>query len=855
MATVTYAGLYLGKLADMDPIEGTVTTGTNPSNAAENAFSVLNGRTFGASGEPLYAQSTRITLNDTNNDNGIPFNQTAGSTETISYRIGDQQFSYQPDTAVVVQGASFTQLLPGGTTRTITGPARILQDVNGNAFIMPPMSDTTTDTQVLEYPIISVTLPTTSSSYSSNFSQVSTVRQALRAFQDGYVDGTDGNDLIDASYTGDVDGDRVDNNDAMLPGATGNQDFIRAGIGNDTVWAGAGADSIRGGDGNDLLYGYTSATVDDGSNDSLDGGAGDDSLYGGNGDDLLIGGTGADLLDGGNGGDTIYGDDTLGTDTLGGADLINAGAGNDSVVAGVGNDTVTGGLGADTIQGGEGSDTVYGDDTLGTDTLGGADSIDAGVGGDSVVAGFGNDTVTGGLGADTVQGGAGDDRIFGDDTLGTDTLGGADSIDAGIGNDSVVAGAGNDTVTGGLGADTVQGGAGADLIYGDDSLGTDSQGGADLLSGGDDGDTILGGFGNDTISGDAGDDSLSGGDGNDSLLGGLGADTLLGGNGDDVVNGGDGSDSLFGGAGRDTFVAGSGDRIEDFNTGADAQNRDFIDLSGYYNAANLALWNQANPGRQFNNPLAWLRADQADGRLNMLDGQNGLTATLDLAIRLDGTAVLGAALDATNTNVLCFGADALIDTDSGPVPAGDLKAGDLVRTRDAGLQPVRWVGRRVLTQAEFEAAPNLRPIRIRAGALGAGTPSADLIVSPQHRVLVRSRIAQKMFGTDEVLVAAKQLLLVEGIDIAQDLDGVTYVHLLFDDHQVVWSNGAETESLHPGRNALDMAGEAAREEILALFPELRDGSFARPSARVMASGRMGRKLAMRHAQNRRPLVA
>ena len=237
-----------------------------------------------------------------------------------------------------------------------------------------------------------------------------------------------------------------------------------------------------------------------------------------------------------------------------------------------------------------------------------------------------------------------------------------------------------------------------------------------------------------------------------------------------------------------------------------------------------------------------------------MDHSNGLPY-LDIELRYNGSAVLASSLDATNTNVLCFGGDALIDTDSGPVPAGDLKVGDLVRTRDAGLQPVRWVGRRVLTQAEFEAAPNMRPIRIRAGALGAGTPSADLIVSPQHRVLVRSRIAQKMFGTEEVLVAAKQLLLVEGIDIAQDLDGVTYVHFLFDDHQVVWSNGAETESLHPGRNALDMAGEAAREEILALFPELRDGSFARPSARVMASGRMGRKLAMRHAQNRRPLVA
>ncbi|WP_188715839.1 Hint domain-containing protein [Paracoccus acridae] len=194
-------------------------------------------------------------------------------------------------------------------------------------------------------------------------------------------------------------------------------------------------------------------------------------------------------------------------------------------------------------------------------------------------------------------------------------------------------------------------------------------------------------------------------------------------------------------------------------------------------------------------------------------------------------------------------------TDRSPVAAGRLGVGDLVVTRDAGLQPVRWVGRRLLGRDELEAAPHLSPLRIAAGALGKGVPEADLIVSPQHRVLVRSRIAQKMFGTDEVLVAAKQLLLVEGIDIADDLDEITYVHVLFDDHQVVWSNGAETESLHPGRQALDMIGQAAREEILALFPELREAGFVRPAARPMVSGRMGRKLAMRHAQNHKPLVA
>ena len=71
------------------------------------------------------------------------------------------------------------------------------------------------------------------------------------------------------------------------------------------------------------------------------------------------------------------------------------------------------------------------------------------------------------------------------------------------------------------------------------------------------------------------------------------------------------------------------------------------------------------------------------------------------------------------------------------------------------------------------------------------------ITSPQHRVLVRSRITQKIFGTDEVLVAAKQLCQLDGIDIALDLGAVTYVHSLFDAHQVVFSNGAETESFLP----------------------------------------------------------
>ncbi len=89
-----------------------------------------------------------------------------------------------------------------------------------------------------------------------------------------------------------------------------------------------------------------------------------------------------------------------------------------------------------------------------------------------------------------------------------------------------------------------------------------------------------------------------------------------------------------------------------------------------------------------------------------------------------------------------------------------------------------------------------------AGALGPGHPARPLVVSPQHRILVRSAIAQRMFGSAEVLVAAKQLLSLDGIDVAQDLETVEYFHILFDRHEIVFAKGTETESLYTGPQAL-----------------------------------------------------
>lgn len=203
--------------------------------------------------------------------------------------------------------------------------------------------------------------------------------------------------------------------------------------------------------------------------------------------------------------------------------------------------------------------------------------------------------------------------------------------------------------------------------------------------------------------------------------------------------------------------------------------------------------------------------------------------------------------------VPCFTAGTIIDTQDGPRRVEDLAVGDMVWTRDNGFQPIRWCGARRLSRDELSTNPRLSPVRIRAGALGPNSPTADLIVSPQHRILVRSKIAQRMFDASELLVAAVQLTEIDGIDRLTDLDSVTYVHLLFDRHEVLMSNGAETESLYPGPQAMEALGEAA-QEIYALFPELREHEDSFPGARPFATGKRARQLAMRHAANARPLA-
>ena len=197
----------------------------------------------------------------------------------------------------------------------------------------------------------------------------------------------------------------------------------------------------------------------------------------------------------------------------------------------------------------------------------------------------------------------------------------------------------------------------------------------------------------------------------------------------------------------------------------------------------------------------------------------------------------------------------MIETIDGEKRVDEVVAGDLVRTRDNGFQPVRWVGSRHIGKHNLTIAPHLRPIRISANSLGTGIPKSDLYVSPQHRILVRSKIVERSFQVNEVLIAAKHLTDISGIEIAEEVKSVEYFHLLFNQHEIIYSDGAETESLYTGSEALKSIGISAREEIFSLFPLLEDTDDIPLAVRQIAPGRKARNIAMRHQKNERPLVA
>ncbi|MFW2589939.1 Hint domain-containing protein [Sagittula sp. SSi028] len=761
-------------------------------------------------------------------------------------------------------------LTSDGTTPVTAGDVTVTDDGSGNAVLSFPGGE-----QITLIGVAPASLSTLDDLYAIG----------LPATRDHIVEGTAGADVIDGSYVGDPDGDRVDAGDSTAGtdddsiDAGAGDDVISAGAGNDTVRADEGDDTVYGGAGDDVLYGYE----------------GSDSIYGGDGDDLIntrtsVGtarpdtpypslysadtdpGNDRDTAIGGAGNDTILtGDD---------ADYVEGGTGNDSIEAGIDDDTVFGGSGADTIladegndsvDGGTGDDLIYGD---GTDTVTGplnvADDTDPAPTNsrDTLSGGDGSDSIYGMDDADTLYGDAGDDLVDG----GIDD----DVVYGGTGRDTVLGGDGSDTLYGGLGDDRIDGGADADRIVLEDGFGADTVSGGETVTYGTDDDTLdAGGLsapvsvtytgseagmlrsgtntaefdgiegltltsGDDTVAGagdsagidinaGAGADRVTGGAGDDSVSGDAGDDTLTGGAGSDTLRGGDGADRLRGGDGGDLLDGGSGDDNIQAGSG------DTV-LGG----AGDDVFN-TGPSHITGTDFSIIGGETGETSGDTLNVTGPATITMTGAESgtvtwSDGTTLTFSEIETVNY-VPCFTPGTRVKTDQGEIDVAEIAVGDRILTRDNGYQPVRWRGTKALGHRELCRDPSLQPVLIRAHAFGPGRPERDMLVSPQHRLSFTGAQVQMLTGEEEVLAAACHALDHAAVQLSRPAQGVEYIHFMFDHHELVMSDGVWTESFQPGVMSLAGLDQRQRVELLHLFPELAQGDWetayasARPALR------------------------
>ncbi len=199
----------------------------------------------------------------------------------------------------------------------------------------------------------------------------------------------------------------------------------------------------------------------------------------------------------------------------------------------------------------------------------------------------------------------------------------------------------------------------------------------------------------------------------------------------------------------------------------------------------------------------------ADGTITIFG--NGDVEQMNFTYTVNGPGGNTATGLVNVTTIPCFVAGTMILTPTGERPVEDLAIGDLVVTHDDGPQPVRWIGRR-----HMDAVGPLAPIDIRAGTFG---DHRQLLVSPQHRVLVRDSLADLLFGAPEVLVAARDLVNHRSVRVREG-GTVDYVHILFDKHQLVSSAGLATESFLPGPQTTQMFEQDILNEITAIFPDI-----------------------------------
>ncbi|MGC1497370.1 MAG: Hint domain-containing protein [Sulfitobacter sp.] len=149
--------------------------------------------------------------------------------------------------------------------------------------------------------------------------------------------------------------------------------------------------------------------------------------------------------------------------------------------------------------------------------------------------------------------------------------------------------------------------------------------------------------------------------------------------------------------------------------------------------------------------------------------------------------------DPGDLGMVCFAKGTQISTADGVVAVEALKIGDFVQTAAGTTTKVLWIGRQTVKTAIAE--PKNQPVRINAGALGDGLPTQDLTVTANHGMVI-----------DGLVINASALVngsTIEWVPASELADHVTYYHVETETHDVIFANGAPSETF------VDAVGRAA----------------------------------------------
>lgn len=204
----------------------------------------------------------------------------------------------------------------------------------------------------------------------------------------------------------------------------------------------------------------------------------------------------------------------------------------------------------------------------------------------------------------------------------------------------------------------------------------------------------------------------------------------------------------------------------------------------------------------------------------------GFSTDLPLDAGTSYVKVSGSNAGSSNYDdyVPCFGEGTFIKTETGRVPVEHLKVGQRVWTLRNNWQPIRWI-----STMEVDATDAFAPVVFETGSIGN---SDRLVLSQQHRLWVSNAAVEMFFGEDAALVAAKHLCGLPGVAIRTG-GKIRYTHFMFDQHQIVRSNGVLSESFFLSEASMGPLEIAAKRELVALFPSLQMGFSAFGPAAAM----------------------